>query len=197
MTRPWHALDNLAVTLGVLLFATVVFAASGCSKCTRQGRAVTPQEFIKLLDAAPAWGLMSSDDLGIKGPQLDKVGAEFQRLSPKTARDIVMRYSDICGKRTGNGEPTTSLSKLYVLLRFYFAVPRTAPSAGASYFGGWIGVPQSGGYTSPLWPLEESANGTVYIAGTLKGYNGAIYDAAGEFDSFAKKYGPRSAGRCR
>lgn len=167
--------------------------------CSRREAIPPPRAdlFVRRADAATPWlAIAPGESLeqvrAIDAHELDALGREFQEFSTSEARDIVMRLLDGAMKRPRSPlEPEGTLSKVFVLLRFYFRVPGRERAQKFRAFGGWRGVPEIGGEVDALWPLTQDADGSVHLRGAYQGYMGEPYDALGEFDHLNSRYGPR------
>lgn len=176
----------------ILCCGLTLVALLGCT-CSRSQKMSTTRldSFVQRVESTPAWILLTPDEFHERAGEIDALGMSFQKFSVEYARTIVMRLSERAMKRHNPGEPLDSLSRIYVLLRFYFRVPSWEHSENAKYFGGWLGVPERDGKVSLLWPLEEHTDGSVHLENACSGYMGDACNALDEFDYFRNKYGPR------
>lgn len=146
--------------------------------------------FLQKLESAPSWTSLRRGNVEAGRRRLNALGSDFRKFSPADAREIVRRFQLESNAKNAAGEPEDSLSKVYLLLRFYFSVPGNEKVANASFYGGWVGVPTSETEVNLLWPLHIR-NGTPAVASDFEGYQGEPYDALGEFDFFSTRYAPR------
>jgi hypothetical protein len=147
--------------------------------------------FVTKVEAAPAWASLNEDKLKIHAADIEKLGNEFQNFSLEDTREIVKRLEDRAYKNKALGEPEDSLSRIYVLLRFYFAVPEYEQSKKVRPFGGWLGIKEKDDQYNILYPLILDRDGDLRLRGVFQGYMGPSYSAVRELEHFNREYGPR------
>jgi hypothetical protein len=142
-----------------------------------------PEGVVRILDSCPAWSDSSAktEDIlshlaQVSARESSVIRAGMERF---VARHISQKTYDIA-----------SMSKLFVLNRFLFAVPEKVKVA-APFFGGFEGVPYNQSVMNVMWPLSFSDGGHIRLSGRYSGYSGDNYLAVQEFDFFLKKYGRR------
>lgn len=145
----------------------------------------------KELETAPAWAAMSRTEVGSKGAKLIEVIRKFSKVKESDVREFVERFVSVHSDSKVAGARVDAWSKIYVLNRFYFAVPPEEKESEIKIFGGWSGMPRKGDLVSILWPLEMEPGGDLRLTGWMGGYFGPNYRALEEFDFFSKKYGRR------
>jgi hypothetical protein len=89
-----------------------------------------------------------------------------------------------------NRYDTAAMSRIYVLNRYVFAVPRRRP-LGSRRFGSFMGIPHDERSVDEWWPLARDARGRWKLTGRFEGYAGEDYQALEEFDYFRREFGPR------
>ncbi len=172
--------------------ATVAVAAAWCLLAEPSQAEEDPlNAVLQALEAAPGWALMPANEIEQKGAKLMEAMRECAQLPESDLRRLVQRFVAAHADSPISGDEVSAWSKIYVLNRFYFAVPSTEARSEVKIFGGWSGVPQEPDRLGILWPLEEEPDKTLRLAGTLQGYFGPNYRALEEFDFFSKKYGRR------
>ena len=77
-------------------------------------------------------------------------------------------------------------SRLYLLNRYLFKLPRLVPVGEFPFFGGWD-IPVDGERFNPSWPFVVKPSGLV-LEGAFSGYYGDEYMALDEFDYFRQMY---------
>lgn len=87
-------------------------------------------------------------------------------------------------------------SKVYLLNRYLFQLPRSVPRQELRFFGGWI-TPELGKTANPSWPLVYDSRLRLVIKGKFGGYMGDEYRAIEEFDYFSENYSRRKLKRQR
>jgi hypothetical protein len=151
--------------------------------------------FIKQAETTTPWFSIFSDELPVRGRELDALGKKFQNFSIDDAKTIIKRLSELAWEKSRSGdspgEPQNTLSTAYVLLRYYFRVPSWDNANNVIFFGGWEGVPVKDEKVAVLWPLKEDQNGSIHLNTVSEGYFGEPYKVLDEFDYFNEKYGPR------
>jgi hypothetical protein len=148
-------------------------------------------EFSKAYAAIPAGALVSPLTDQVK-KDWSNLGRQFRRYRVEEARSIVQRLAKEAEAELAKRKSVMidTHNNLYVLNRFYFAVPEWELRSNGKQFG-FKGVPTRDGEENLLWPLETDSNSQVFLASPFQGYFGAQYDAVGEFDHFNRVYGPR------
>jgi len=147
------------------------------------------EELFKELEVAPAWNCMTWKDVSTDGPKLMKIIAKTAQMRELEVRNIIQKLLDNSVDKTRVN--SDAWSKIYVLNRFYFAVPSQEKASNAKYFAGWFGVPLTNKCVNLLWPLQEGGGGELYLTGVCAGYSGPRYEALKEFDYFSATYGVR------
>jgi hypothetical protein len=204
-----HATGHIAIRAAAFLLGGACLAALAAPSCQRQPakggatatrphRESTPvntsnpqvEQIVRRLRAAPAWSAMR--DVSAQGQPLLDACEEIAREETPTIRAAMAAY--VSGEsQVPGGTNIDAMSKVYVLNRVLFDVPGWRPLADARFFGGWVGVPQKEGRVDLLWPLSVTADGTLKLTGGPPGYSGDAYDALGEFDHFASRFGRRAS----
>lgn len=80
-------------------------------------------------------------------------------------------------------------SKLYLLNRYLFRLPRLMLRGQLPFFGGWV-IPYESKRFNPSWPFVPQPGGRLVLKGAFRGYMGDEFLALAEFDYF-RKYYPR------
>jgi hypothetical protein len=138
---------------------------------------------VGILESCPAWS-----DPNTKGEEILAHLAQLSARETSVIRSGMDRFvTRHLSQKTYN---IASMSKLFVLNRFLFAVPEKEKFA-APFFGGFEGVPYTQSEMNPMWPLSYGNGGHVRLSGRYSGYSGDNYRAVQEFDYFLKKYGRR------
>jgi hypothetical protein len=137
------------------------------------------------LKNCPSW----EDIKGVHDPRIPRILIAFKEISKYKTQTIergILRYlyssSPKGGRHLLGNIPDTS--KLFVLNRYLFEVPRWCKLADTQLFGGWIGTPSNGSSIDMMWPLRKTESGSICLVGTFSGYNGEDYDALSEFSYF-------------
>jgi hypothetical protein len=150
------------------------------------------QEIIELLRRMPAWSDVAPGEDGVTERQ--EIESAVQRIAGYDVADVtaaVERFVDEASADTsGLGVPT--LSKLYVLDRYLFAVPPWT-SVGTRRFASFRGVPVDGDRIGELWPWSIDEGGGLRLTGVFAGYTGETFQALREFEYFRDTYGVRDA----
>lgn len=147
--------------------------------------------FIAKVGDTPAWASLSDKQLKQHAAKIEELGKEFQGFTPDQARDVVTTLQERAYKRRVAGEPTDSLSTIYVLLRFYYAVPEYEQRDKVKFFGGWRGIKERDEQYNILFPLHEDSDGNLRISGSFQGYMGSDYNAVREMEHLNRTYGRR------
>lgn len=136
-----------------------------------------------ILESSPAWSQADADRT--------KILACLQRLSDYESPFLRAGMKKVVAGRISKKEyDGATMSKLFVLNRFLFAVPEKEKFAGP-FFGGFQGVPYDQHEMNVMWPLSHAKDGQVQLTGRFSGYSGHNHLAVQEFDFFLKKYGRR------
>lgn len=152
-------------------------------------------ELQEALETAPPWALMPEKEMGRQGSELMEAIQKCALLAESDLRRLVEGYLAAHADSQVAGDEVSAWSKIYVLNRYYFAVPATEERGEVKVFGGWSGMPQEADRLGILWPLEEAPDKSLRITGVLGGYFGPNYRALEEFDFFSTKYGRREERR--
>lgn len=169
------------------LMACFIFFGLMCGRCL----ATEIADFIERVEASPAWAKFNEDELKKHAAEIDKLGQEFQSFSVEEAREIVRELQNLAFLKRGLGEPIDSMSRVYVLLRFYYDVPEYEHKDKVKFFGGWSGIKEREESFNILFPLSKGDDGKLHIVSAFEGYMGSGYNAVSESDFFNRKYGPR------
>ncbi len=153
-------------------------------------REETHDRLLALLINAPPWTYIEGGEKVLR-KRFAKSLMPFRNVrDPVLLRTVLEDYLG----DTGQGQDAMDVdqsSKIFLLNRLIFAVPRSVPESEARGFGGSIGVPGDG-TEDMLWPWTQNELGELILVGEYRGYNGGIYEALREFDYFIGKYGLRS-----
>jgi hypothetical protein len=144
-------------------------------------------KFVETIQRLKPWAYADRDKFKAIADDYNRVGKDFQSVPVEDARQIVKQIAD----ELPVGGDVETASKLYVLLRFYFAVPEYVERSEYRAFGGGWGVPEDDkGRLGTLWPLAVE-NNELQLTSQFRLFKGAAYRALDEFDHFNKNYGPR------
>jgi hypothetical protein len=159
-----------------------------CGRCL----ASETSDFIARVEASPGWARLNEDELKKHAAEIDKLGRDFQSFSVEEVRDIVTELQKRASlKKEQPGEPIDSMSRVYVLLRFYYDVPEYEDKKKVKFFGGWVGIKEREERFNILFPLSKDDDGSLHTTGAFQGYMGPGYNAVSESDFFNRRYGPR------
>ncbi len=117
--------------------------------------------------------------------------------SAAAARELVnfRLRAEIRTFAAAHGDSVREMSRVFLLLRVVFELPRWIPRHDAQVFGGWNHPshfrPGQASFRVG-WPVVTSDDGRITVPGAYRSYRGRPYDAAAEFDYFAARF-PRRA----
>ncbi len=145
------------------------------------------EKFAEKIQKLEPWAFADRDEFKAIAADYNRIGKDFQSIPVEDAREIVKQIA----AETPDDFDLETASKLYVLLRFYFAVPEYVERSEYRAFGGGWGVPDDGNdRLGVLWPLSVEDE-QLKLTSQFRLFKGADYRPLDEFDHFNKKYGPR------
>lgn len=139
---------------------------------------------LKSLGSMPAWSEIGSSNVARRA--IEQTMAKLEQSGLETLRAAVKLYVDWADEQPG-GPSVAEMSRLFVLNRYIFNVPESAPLGSVRLFGGWRGVTTKPGILNPLWPWKI-VQGKKRLRGQFLGYSGDVYQALEEFDYFRKQF---------
>ena len=188
-TQIWRPKQGLALLLfGSLLCAIGCLHRTPASRVHKDESGVTTVS--EQIRECPPWARITPGDIATQR-RLIKCMEELSAENTSTLRQAIEKIIE--EGPAENNDPFDEWSRLYVLNRFLFNVPRKSKLADAKFFGGWHGVPQDGIYIDLLWPLRIDSSGLIELVGTTKMYTGPPYQPLLEFDYFNHRFGRRKA----
>jgi hypothetical protein len=140
-------------------------------------------EVLKLLESCPAWTALQKDD---------KVSHEKIITHLKKISEFDLQVIRSSSEKYLQANPDISAkSKIFVLNRYLFNVPKKVPLNQMTGFGGWAGVPVRNSNANWMWPLSTDIFGRIKVEGVFAGYYGSKYAAIEEFDYFNRTFSRR------
>lgn len=156
------------------------------------GFAAPADDFVKKVESTIPWAAIKGD-FTKHAESYDEIGREFQSFSMDEARHVVKVLQE--HSRPEKGGDVYAESRIYVLLRFYFAVPEFEEPKKAKFFVGFSVPVDDNGKVNVLWPLIRTKDKSLHLGSRFGQSLGPPYDALGEFEYFAKLYGPRESAK--
>lgn len=148
-------------------------------------------DFVAKVESLPPWASLDAKKFEEAAAKYRDVGDEFQRFSIEDAAKIVRALA--ANAKPKEGGSLGAESRLYVLLRFYFAVPQYEDPEKVKRFGGGWGVPEDDkGNVNILWPLATEKDGTLILKYKFKHFFGPPYNPVSEMEYFRDMYGRRA-----
>ena len=100
----------------------------------------------QIIWSLPAWASIALSDRRSRSALLSRLNS-LRRFTLDDIRVAMEDYIKTCIE-TGDGYDVDEMSRLYIVNRFVFAVPRRVSSRQARFFGGWGGVPETAEYAN-------------------------------------------------
>ena len=142
----------------------------------------------ELLEEMPAWSEVATGDRqGLR--QVEEAVRRIGGFGLDAVKDGLRRFVAVRRGAPG-GLDVADMSKLYVLVRYVFDAPPSAPK-GRPRFGSFLGVPETDDTVDELWPWELGPEGEPHLTGFFRGYVGESYLPLEEADAFEEGYGVR------
>jgi hypothetical protein len=141
----------------------------------------------------PDWSRSTAPSVEMDYAPLIPTAVEIVQLSSAARRQLVMAYA---ARYCAQPLDYAQCSKLYLLLRVIFELPRELDRAHAAAFGGWVhpGVFDDRPTFDVSWPVRVDAPARRMAISPCAGYLGSPYLAALEYDWFAASFPLRSPG---
>jgi hypothetical protein len=143
----------------------------------------------ELLEEMPAWSeVKTGDEQGLQ--RVEDAVRRVGRFGLDEVKDGLRRFVALHRGAPG-GLDVADMSKLYVLVRYVYDAPQSAPK-GRSRFGSFLGIPETDDTVDELWPWELGPDGEPHLSGFFQGYVGESYLPLEEADAFEEGYGVRT-----
>jgi hypothetical protein len=137
----------------------------------------------ELLFSAPSW-IEAGDDPKLAVKLLSRL-RRISALHTDVVRGGVEFFIDESKRKKSYS--LDEQSKLYLLNRYMFRLPRSVPRGQIPFFGGWL-IPDTGGNLNPNWPFAVQKGGELALKGVFSGYMGDEFRALDEFDLLRRHY---------
>lgn len=174
---------------GFLLLCLVV-AILLCAWNASRGNDEVTEVFLKI-KTCPAWSEIGWRDAAAKKRILAALH-EIGEHDLDTIREAMAKYIRMTELPLRGRAGTEKWSRLYVLNKYLFALPRRATLGEHPFFGGWTGVPTTPEEVNLQWPFSYTAKGTLSLVGDFQGYMGPPYFALEAFDYYRTEFGRRN-----
>jgi hypothetical protein len=136
----------------------------------------------RLIDSLPTW-MDASDSQQARTALMTRL-RRIDAYHSDVIRGGIELYID--ERKRAKSYSVDEESKLYLLNRFLFRLPRFVEMGQFPFFGGWD-IPIRGERFDPSWPFTVKPSGPV-LEGTFAGYYGDEFLALREFDYFRQNY---------
>lgn len=143
---------------------------------------------VSLIERLPAWTGMKLGST--ESVRMMSALEEIDKQETTVLREAVQCYWE--REVLGKADSLEAESRLFILNRFIFNLPRVVDGRTIRIYGGWEGLPIHADGTSVdlAWPFA-SRSGRLTLVGTYEGYCGDVYLALHEFDAFNSRFGRR------
>lgn len=140
---------------------------------------------VEIIDGVPPWSAKE-----YKAADLDALLAAARQVAGLPLDDVRKAVAHLCDPGRSPQGSLESASRVFVILRATFQVPAIIEVAKAKSFGGWVRPDAAPGKYLLLWPLKDQ-DGRIVGVENFRGYFGASYDGASEFDFFRSQFAIR------